>query len=206
MRSLAFLVLLLLSLGVSARGLNFAEEMHGYAYWNSEFRPTSVYLKVVIDDIDAWRASSSHAAKVTGSLVLDHVSVKPITGQLSILTTVPGVQGRLLVYSLSGYGFRYFGVKHVRDDRGLDLVDDMTTLRGVLRASTETVPTVSELLFQARWSSELRFEWWRASVLWDFLMSFDVTNAWWWEEPAVELLFAQTVLGGLAHEFFPWLF
>lgn len=206
MRILCFFLLIVLASIASARGLNFSEEMHGYVYWNSEFRPASVYLDVMINDIDAWRVNPNHAATVSGSLVLDNGAIRPITGQLNILTTVSGIQGRLLVYRLNGSGLRYLGVKQVRDDRGLDLVDDMTRLRGVLLPSTTALPTIPELVFQARWSSELHFEWWRPSVLWDFWLSFEVTQAWWWEHLTVKLIFVETVLGGLAREFFPWMY
>ncbi len=206
MRILALLAFVLFGTTVAARGLDFAEEMHGYGYWNAEFRDVSFYLDVQIPDIDAWRASAAHPANVTGYTVFDGGAALPITGQLQIMTAVPGVDGRLLVYRLNAASFRYLGAKLVHDDRGFDVVDDVTRLRGVFRTTAQPLPDVHTMLRRAQWSSEVFFEWWRPSVLWDFFVSFTVTNAWWWEHIPVKVLFVETFLGGLAEEFFPWLY
>jgi hypothetical protein len=206
MRSLLVLVLLTLAGAAAARGLNFSEEMHGYSYWDGEFRQTSVYLDVRIPDIDAWRSNPNHAASVTGYVAFDGGALRALSGQLQIMAQAPGGQGRLLVYRLDGSGFRYVGAKHVRDDRGFDAVDDMTRLRGVFRVPGESLPAPLSLWTDASWTSEIYFEWWQPSVLWDFAWSFDVTNAWWWEHLTVKLLFLDTFMGGLAEEFFPWLY
>lgn len=206
MRSLLLTMLLFVSGTAAARGLNFSEEMHGYAYWDGEFRAASCYLDVRIPDIDAWRVSPAHAAIVTGYVAFDGGALRALTGQLQIMAQAPGGQGRLLVYRFDGAGFRYVGAKHVRDDRGFDAVDDMTRLRGVFRLPGQTLPEPLSLWTQATWTSEAHFEWWRPSVLWDFAWSFEVTNAWWWEHLTVKLLFLDTFMGGLAEEFFPWLY
>jgi hypothetical protein len=206
MRSILFVLLTLLATSAAARGLSFSEEMHGYGYWNSEFRDTSFYLDIRIADIDAWRVNPAHTASVTGYVVFDGVTVKSLTGTLHIMAQAPGGVGRLLVYRMEGYGFRYVGAKLVRDDRGFDVVDDTTRLRGVFRLPTQSLPDPYSLWTTASWTSEVFFEWWRPIVLIDFLASFTVTNAWWWEYPAVHIIFLQTFFGGIADEFFPWLF
>jgi hypothetical protein len=206
MRILTFLLLACAAAAVSARGLDFSEEMHGYAYWNGEFRDASFYLDVDIADIDAWRASATHPARVAGHVVFDGATVRSLSGTLEIMAQAPGGAGRLLVYRLGGYGFRYVGAKLVRDDRGFDVVDDTTRLRGVFRLPTQALPDPYSLWVDASWTSEVFFEWWRVGVVWDFFASFRVTNAWWWEYPEVHVIFLQTFFGGLADEFFPWIF
>lgn len=200
------LFLLLLPCTVLARGLTFNEEMHGYAYWQGEFRALDVYLDIRINDIDQWRWNANYPATVTGTMYVDRASVGAITGTLQILAPAPGDDGRLLAYKLKAGSVQYVGVKHVRDDHGFDLVDDMTTLRGVLRYSWETPPTTQELLYLDVWTSEIHFEWWKADVVWNFVWSFHTFNTPWWQDLEVKAIFAQTVLGGLAEEFFPWLY
>src|SRR5438128_1774000 len=115
MKALA-LFLLLLPCTVLGRGLSFTEEMHGYAYWQGEFRYMDVYLNVVINDIDQWRWNANYPASVTGTLALDHVNVGAISGTMLILAPAPSDDGRLLVYKLTSGSYAYTGVKHVRDD------------------------------------------------------------------------------------------
>ena len=201
------LFLLLLPCTVLGRGLSFAEEMHGYAYWQGEFRYMDVYLNVVINDVDRWRWDANTPASVTGTLLLDHVNAGSIGGTMLILAPAPSDDGRLLVYKLAtNTGYAFTGVKHVRDDRGFDLVDDMTTLHGALRYAWQPAPSIYDLLYSDIWSSELHFEWWKPDVVWNFGWSFRTFSCWWWEDLEVKAIFAQTVLGGLAQEFFPWLY
>jgi len=203
-RKVLFLWLLLLPFSLWARGLSFSEEMHGYAYYQGEFRNASVYLKVVINDIDAWRANPNVAASVTGTLNLDRISPQPINGTLQILAPAPGQDGRLLTYRLASSTLQYVGVKHVRDNAGMDVVDDMTTLHGVFLPHGQAAPTIYDLLYRAMWSSELHFEWWKPSVLLNFAGSFSTINTPWYEDLIVKILFLKTVFGSLAREFFPW--
>ena len=201
------LFLLLLPCTVLARGLSFTEEMHGYAYWQGEFKYMDVYLNVVINDVDQWRWNANYPASVTGTLVLDHVNAGSISGSMLILAPAPGDDGRLLVYKLAtNTGYAYAGVKHVRDDHGFDLVDDTTTLHGALRYSWQPAPSIYDLLYTDIWPSELHFEWWKPDVVWNFGWSFHTFNCWWWEDLEVKAIFVRTVLGGLAEEFFPWLY
>ncbi|UUZ50368.1 hypothetical protein LP420_10995 [Massilia sp. B-10] len=65
--------ILLLPALVWARGLAFTEEMHGYTYYQGEYRNVSVHFKIVINDIDAWRANQNYAASVTGTLSVDRL-------------------------------------------------------------------------------------------------------------------------------------
>ncbi|QSX77494.1 hypothetical protein [Agrilutibacter solisilvae] len=199
---LAFILLLP---GIAfGRGIAFSEEMHGYAFFKGEFRDVDVYLDVTVQDIDAWRSNPQHAAKVRGWLVVNS-QWHSITGTLNILAPAPGDTGRLLKYSLQGTSLKFLGAKHVYDNGGFDLVDDMTTLRGALRSVGESMPTIEDMLYRDAWSSEIRFEWWASGVLWNFTTSFRTIDTPWYQELEVRALFVKTVFGGIASEFFPWL-
>ncbi|HYD79939.1 MAG TPA: hypothetical protein VEC06_09020 [Paucimonas sp.] len=201
---LVLLGILLLPALACARGLSFSEEMHGYAYYHGEYRYAHAYFRVVINDIDAWRGNQNYAATLSGTVYLDRLAGQPVTGTLQILAPASGGDGRLLTYRFAGGGLQFAGVKHVRDDVGLDLVDDMTTLRGSFAAQGQALPAIHDLLYGAAWTSELQFEWWKPAVLWDFSASFQTINTPWYEDLYVKILFLKTVLGSLARVFFPW--
>ncbi len=205
-RLIAFLLLCVMAVAAhAARGLSFAEEMRGYAYVDGEFRNASVQLKVVINDIDAWRVNPNVAATVTGTLFIDRMASQPLTGTLVILAPAPGDDGRLLTYRLTGTSWQVTGVKHVRDQASWEVIDDMTTLRSVFQPKGATPPAINDLLYNAQWTSEIHFEWWNPSVVWNFSTSFRTINTPWYEVLEVEAIFVTTVLGALAHTLFPWL-
>ncbi len=204
MRKLLLLLCLILPCLAGARGLSFNEEMHGTAYYQGEYRHVSVVFKIVINDIDAWRANQNYAATVIGTLYLERLPAQAVTGTLQILAPAPGDDGRLLTYRFAGAGLQYLGVKHVRDDGGFDMVDDMTTLHGVFLPAGQALPSVQDLLYGALWSSELQFEWWKVDVLWDFSTSFTTIATPWYDTLGVKILFLKTILGDLAQVFFPW--
>jgi hypothetical protein len=190
----------------SARGLSFSEEMHGYAYYQGEFRHAHVFLHVVVVDIDAWRSNPSYAANISGTLVMDRVVTQPISGTLQILAPAPNDDGRLLTYRFHSGSLQFTGLKHVRDAGGVEVVDDMTTLHGVFQPLAETPPSVFDLLYGNLWSSELHFEWWNATTVWNFVTSFVTINTPWYEDWSVKALFVETVLGVLASTLCPWFF
>lgn len=210
MRRLPGYLLLLLALaslpfGAVGRGLRFAEEMQGYAWFDGEHRGAQVALEVVIDDIDAWRANPGHVARVTGVLYMDRLPARPITGTLAILAPLAGEDGRLLIYRLDGVAVQFTGVKHVRDRAGAAVLDAMTTLRGVFQARGLPAPSLQALLREAAWTSELLFEWWKPAVVWRFADSFRTMATPWYEELEVKAIFVKTLLGALARTLFPWL-
>ncbi|NHZ90686.1 hypothetical protein F2P45_16900 [Massilia sp. CCM 8733] len=185
-----------------ARGIAFSEDMHGYAYHQGQYRAASVYFKVVIDDIDAWRANPQHLAKLSCELVLDRVPAGSASGSLQILA--PGANGRVLTYRFQGAALRFVGIKHVYNNAGPDMLDDMTTLRGAFQAQGLPQPSVPDLLKGDAWTSELHFAWWQAATLWNFSWSFSTIATPWYEELAVKVLFLKTVFGDLARVLFPW--
>lgn len=199
-------LLLLLPNLLWARGLSFKEEMHGYAYYQSEFRTADVYLSITIKDIDAWRSNQSYAAQVTGTLVMDRVPNQSITGTLQVLAPAPGDDGRLLTYRFTSGSLQFTGMKHVKDNGGMDLIDDMTTLHGKFQALGQTPPSAQDLLYKAAWTSELHFEWWKPANVLSFAASFSTINTPWYQDLTVKALFVTTVMGDLAKEYFPWLF
>lgn len=202
---LALLCLTLLAATASARGLKFAEEMHGYAYWEGEYRNASVALKVTIHDIDAWSVDPNHPASVTGTLYLDRLPPQSINGTLAILAPAPNDDGRLLTYRLSSPTIQFTGVKHVRDEAGVEVFDDMTTLHGLFQTPGVPPPDINDLLYNARWTSELHFEWWDPVVVWNFTASFQTIHTPWYQVLEVQAIFVVTMFGALAHTLFPWL-
>ncbi|HEX5688233.1 MAG TPA: hypothetical protein VFY73_29795 [Ideonella sp.] len=204
--ALMLLTLLALASGAaSARGIKFAEVMRGYAYWEGEYRNASVQLNVTIQDIDAWSTNLNYPATVTGTLFMDRVPAQPINGTLVILAPAPGDDGRLLTYKFTSATLQFNGIKHVRDSAGAEVFDDMTTLHGMFQSKGQTPPSIPELLYQALWTSELHFEWWDPTTVWNFTMSFQTIDTPWYEVLEVQALFVQTVFGALASTLFPWL-
>ncbi|MGO4377156.1 hypothetical protein [Pseudoduganella sp. RAF53_2] len=201
---LALLLCLMLPCLAWARGISFSEEMHGYAWYGGEYRLAHVYLNVRIGDIDAWRSNPNHSATVSGTLVMDGVPNQPVTGTLNILSPAPGDDGRLLAYRLNSAAVQVLGVKHVHDDPGMDLIDDMTTLHAVFAPAGQALPSVQDVLYQAVWTSELHFEWWKPDVVWDFTTSMSTINTAWYDELTVRILFVETIFSTLAKVFFPW--
>lgn len=204
-RLIALLCLVLLTSTASARGLKFAEEMHGYAFWEGEFRDASVSLSVTIHDIDAWSVDPNHPASVTGTLHMERLPPQPISGTLAILAPAPNDDGRLLTYRLCGTTVQFTGVKHVRDEAGAEVFDDMTTLHGLFQARGVPPPDINDLLYNAGWTSELHFEWWDPTVVWNFTMSFKTIDTPWYQVLEVQAIFVVTMFGALAHTLFPWL-
>lgn len=203
-RFLVLIAMLVLPVLSWARGLSFTEEMHGYAYYQGEYRNVSVYFDIVINDIDAWRSNQHYAASVTGKLYLDRLPAGDVKGTLQILAPAPTDSGRLLTYRFAGAGLQFVGIKHVYNNAGMDLVDDMTTLHGVFQPAGQAQPTVQELLYGSSWTSELHFEWWKPLNLASFSFSFKTIATPWYEDLAVKILFLKTVFGDLAKVFFPW--
>lgn len=205
MKKLLLLIgILLLPCLVWAKGISFTEEMHGYAYYQGEYRNVSVYFNVVINDIDAWRANQNYAAKVTGELRVERLPNASVTGTLQILAPAPNDVGRLLTYRFSGGALQFVGIKHVYNNAGLDLLDDMTTLHGLFQPLGQAQPTVPELLYGHNWTSELHFEWWKPATLWNFSWSFSTIATPWYQDLSVKILFLKTIFGNLATVLFPW--
>jgi len=196
--------ILLLPALVWARGLAFTEEMHGYAWYQGEYRNVSVHFKIVITDIDAWRANQNVAASVSGQLSVDRLPGGAVNGTLQILAPAPGDAGRLLTYRFAGAGLQFVGIKHVYNDAGPDLLADMTTRHGLFQPTGQPQPTVQDLLYGHNWTSELQFEWWKPATLWDFSWSFATIATPWYEDLAVKILFLKTIFGDLAKVLFPW--
>jgi hypothetical protein len=202
-----FLFALLASLAMTAqaRGLQFSETMSGVAWQDDEYRDASVSLRVTIADIDAWSQDLDTPATITGTLAMDGQPAQPIAGTLVILAPAPGDAGRLLTYRFTSATLQFTGIKHVQDQAGTEVFDEMTTLRGVFQPRGQIPPTVNELLDGASWTSELHFAWWDPVVVWNFTSSFTTIATPWYEVPEVEAIFVTTMFGALAHTLFPWL-
>jgi hypothetical protein len=204
-RLLAALLLLLCAIGAHARGLAFSETMAGYAFQDGEFRNASVSLRVTIADIDAWSHNLNVPATVTGTLYMDRLPAQPITGTLVILAPAAGESGRLLIYRFTSATLQFTGVKHVADNAGTEVFDDMTTLHGLFQAKGTTAPTAVALIDGAAWTSELHFAWWDPGTVWNFTTSFTTISTPWYQVLDVEGIFVKTMFGALASTLFAWL-
>lgn len=202
---LALLLTLCLAAAAQARGLQFTEQMSGYAYVDGEYRTASVSLKVTINDIDAWSTNLNIPASMSGTLFIDRMPSQPISGTLVILAPAPNDDGRLLTYRFTSSSLQFIGIKHVRDKAGVEVFDEMTTLQGLFQPPGQVQPGVQDLLYQALWTSEVHFAWWDPSVVWNFAASFVTIDTPWYQVLQVEAIFVKTVFGALAHTLFPWL-
>lgn len=204
-RLLALLLLAASALGAHARGLAFSEAMSGYAYQGGEFRNASVTLRVTIPDIDAWKQNLNAPATISGTLFMDRLPAQPITGTLVILAPAAGETGRLLTYRFTSATLQFTGVKHVQDQAGTEVFDDMTTLHGVFQARGQVPPAVTDLIDGAAWTSELHFAWWDPAVVVNFVGSFTTIATPWYQVLQVEGIFVLAMFGALASTLFPWL-
>lgn len=204
-RLLAALLLGLCAIAAQARGLAFSESMSGYALQDGEFRNASVSLRISIADIDAWSRNLNVPATVTGTLFMDRLPAQPITGTLVILAPAAGETGRLLTYRFTSATLQFTGVKHVADNAGTEVFDDMTTLHGLFQARGAVPPTAIDLIDGAAWTSELHFAWWDPSVVWNFTTSFTTSATPWYQVLDVEAIFVRTMFGALASTLFAWL-
>ncbi len=204
-RLLALLLLATCALGAHARGLAFSEAMSGYAYQGGEFRNASVTLRVTIPDIDAWKQNLNAPATISGTLFMDRLPAQPITGTLVILAPAAGETGRLLTYRFTSATLQFTGVKHVQDQAGTEVFDDMTTLHGVFQARGQVPPAVTALIDNAAWTSELHFAWWDPAVVANFVGSFTTIATPWYQVLQVEGIFVLAMFGALASTLFPWL-
>ena len=204
-RLLATILLACCAIAAHARGLSFSETMGGYANQDGEFRNASVSLRVTIADIDAWSRNLNTQATITGTLYIDRLPAQPITGTLVILAPAVGESGRLLTYRFTSATLQFTGVKHVQDQAGTEVFDDMTTLHGLFQPKGAVPPTAIELIDGAVWSSELHFAWWDPVTVLAFTASFTTINTPWYQVWEVEAIFVETMFGALASTLFPWL-
>jgi len=204
-RLLALILLACCTLAAHARGLAFSESMSGYAYQDGEFRSAGVSLRVTIADIDAWSRNLNAPATISGTLYMDRLPAQPITGTLVILAPAAGESGRLLTYRFTSATLQFTGVKHVQDQAGTEVFDDMTTLHGLFQPKGAAPPTAVALIDGAQWTSELHFAWWDPGSVASFVASFSTIGTPWWQVLEVEGIFAATMFGALATTLFPWL-
>jgi cholesterol oxidase len=134
-------------------GLSFTERMSGtFTAGTSAPAPLEFRLTITFDDLAAMLASPRHAGQITGTVTAPTLSPQPLTtsgGVFNLFVDDPNaVSTRELLYefvmrSADGRAFHFAGVKTVRDDRGLDMWADTTTLAITLRdGATATAPVL----------------------------------------------------------------
>ncbi|MGH3611178.1 MAG: GMC family oxidoreductase N-terminal domain-containing protein [Pseudonocardia sp.] len=131
-------------------GLSFTERMQGtvtLAGTRSEFGFT---LTAVVEDLDRFLDDDQRQARLAGTVEAAALSDAPLTahGVLELLVVDPADPGtlrmtyRMVLTSTDGATFGFHGEKTVRDDRGLDVWADTTTLHITLRDGAESGPVL----------------------------------------------------------------
>jgi len=200
---------------VNADGIRFSETMAGYGSVDGIYRSMRVNLNVDIPDIDAWEDNPNHKASVSGEMLVDGLPTHEVNGFLNIFSPSttqscpPGVSSCFhLIYSMiieddSEIPNYFVGFKTVSNDKGFDLIDDVTTLQACF-TQNPYLPLEDYLTDDCR--STIQVEWWKNWVLWDFYWSFDVYNKpWYLLDLYVKYKFLRVAYGAVAETYFDWL-
>jgi cholesterol oxidase len=132
-------------------GLQFTETMHGYfstrekedytkaeAQGGEESKPFSFTVTIAIDDLERFISDKLHLAKITGVVTapdLSQQSLAVTSGDFNLfIDDADEVNTKKMRYSMhfaaaDGKPYYLFGFKTIRDDPGLDIWPDTTTLR-----------------------------------------------------------------------------
>ncbi len=197
-----------------ADGIKFSETMSGYGNIDGIYRNVDFNLDVRVDDLDEWKDNPAYKAPMTGLLVVDDIPSHSMTGYMQIFSegNVDSCESSNdcyhLVYWLkindgAAVPNYFVGFKTVRNDNGVDILEDMTTLRGCF---TQSPYQPLENYVTPECDSRLVFAWWDFDNLWNFTTSFDVINTPWWREWLVPGKFLRIVFASLADEYFYWVF
>jgi uncharacterized protein (DUF362 family) len=128
-------------------GLNFKETMSGWIgigqadYDEGKIagqqKNTSIHFdaKIIIEDLDSFINIAGHQARLEGTVTFEPLGgTFPMEDGVFFLFSIEPVHGiRQMVYSFrftasDGKAYFLFGEKRLKDDPGLDLTEDMTTL------------------------------------------------------------------------------
>jgi uncharacterized protein (DUF362 family) len=117
-------------------GIGEKEFLEGRIAGQQENTPIRFDCKIIIDDLERFVHLADHRARLEGTLFFTPLGGGPFpmkNGSFNLFSVDPATGIRLMTYSF-GFtavnGKRYFlyGEKHLKDDPGFDLMEDMTTL------------------------------------------------------------------------------
>ncbi len=205
---------LLFSTVSMADGIKFNETMSGYGIYEGIYRDIDLKLDIRVEDLDEWKNNPSYEAPMSGDLLVDGVFANTVTGYMQIFaqgnagSCVSSSDCYHLVYWLkmndgSADDNYFVGFKTVRNDGGLDIIDDMTTLQGCF---TQDPYQPLQNYATEQCDSKLYFEWWSLSNLYSFTTSMKAINTPWWRKWLVPGKFLKIAFGPLAKTYFPWIF
>jgi hypothetical protein len=163
-----------------------------------------VRFDIEIDDIEAWTADRSHRGKLSGDMRLGSDEMR-VAGEIHIMTRAKRGGGHYIRYLFETANptepyYRFVGAKEVKDDPGLDLIEDATFLKGNFVARDADTSGEKEA---RKPSVQIRFDARDPANLARFLSSITVTRPREpWDEVAVRTRFFGVWFGGIADEFF----
>lgn len=117
---------------------------------NTEFR---FVLTIVSDDLNAMSADPLHPAQMIGNVIAPSLSEEPLTvneGRFNLFADDPNHTGtrqmhyRMTLRSIEGRTYYFKGFKVIRDDPGIDLWSDTTTLYITLYDGDEQSPVLGK--------------------------------------------------------------
>jgi uncharacterized protein (DUF362 family) len=173
-------------------GLEFEESMSGWIgigatryvegriAGQQENTPIRFDAKIIIDDLDRFIHLPEHRALLEGTLFFNLLggSFAMENGIFNLFSVAPATGMRLMVYSFqfnaaSGKQYFLYGEKHIKDDPGVDLLEDMTTLfTTIYEGPDEQAPIYG--------AGQVFFDLKDVPAL---LASMKVTGTRWWELP-----------------------
>lgn len=197
--------------GLEGLGFEFEEEMSGYlgigetdcveGRTKGEVAGTAIKFNVTakIDDLATFLNLSGHSSRLEGTVTFEPLGgTFPIQdGRLNILVIDPKSGIRQLVYSFrfvaGGQTYFLLGHKDIKDDPGIDLIKDFTTLFTTVYEGEDE----SGAIYGA---GQLYFE---LVDAWDFFSSMKVTGkkVSFFDELAGKVAFASFVLGVVKQEY-----
>lgn len=159
-------------------GIGEREFLAGRIAGQQENTPLHFDAKIVIDDLEEFIHLADHQARLEGTVTFPSLGGPfPMkNGAFNLFSVDPATGMRLMTYSFGftdATGKRYFlyGKKHLKDDPGFDLMEDMTTLfTTIYEGPDETAPVYG--------AGELFFDLKDVPAL---LGSMKVTGTRWWE-------------------------
>lgn len=139
-------------------GLSFTERMRGTVTLGGTRSEFGFTLTAVVEDLDRFLGDDQRWARLVGTVEAPALSDAPLTahGVLELLVVDPvdprnrRMTYRMALTSTDGATFGFHGEKTVRDDGGIDVWADTTTLSITLRAGIESGPVLGTGVLRIR--------------------------------------------------------
>ncbi len=176
--------------GLQGLGLEFEETMSGWigigeTEWvagriagQQQNIPLHFDCKIVIEDLEEFIQLADHQARLEGTLTFPALGgpFSMENGSFRLFAVDPATGRRLMTYAFGfttadGQRYFFYGEKHLQDDPGFDLTEDMTTLFTTIYAGPDATAPVYG-------AGQLFFDLKDAPAL---LGSMKVTGTRWWE-------------------------